>query len=56
MIEYAEGWACDISAIRRWEDLPQAARAYVERIEAAIRCPITNISVGPERDSMILRP
>ncbi len=53
--EYAEGWKCDISGVRRWEDLPRQARDYVEMIEKAIDCPITYISVGPERDSIILR-
>ena len=53
--EYMDGWQEDISRVRRWEDLPQAARAYVERIEAAIGCPIGYISVGPERDSIIIR-
>ena len=48
--EYLEGWKCDISGIRRWEDLPKAARE-----EGAIGCPIGYVSVGPERDSIILR-
>ncbi len=55
VIEYAEGWKCDISGVRRWEDLPREARDYVEMIENAIGCPITFVSVGPERDSIIYR-
>ncbi|MBO4862614.1 MAG: adenylosuccinate synthase [Firmicutes bacterium] len=55
VIEYVEGWKCDISGVRRWEDLPKEARDYVEMIERAIGCPITYISVGPERDSIIYR-
>ena len=55
VIEYWEGWGCDISGIRRWEDLPEAARSYVRRIEEAVGCPITYVSVGAERDSIILR-
>ncbi len=55
VIEYFDGWKCDISGVRRWEDLPQAARDYVTYIEAAVGCPITYVSVGPERDSIILR-
>ncbi|MGM9619404.1 MAG: adenylosuccinate synthase [Oscillospiraceae bacterium] len=50
-----EGWKCDISGVRRWEDLPAAARAYVEFVESAIGCPIAYVSVGPERDSIIYR-
>ena len=49
------GWKCDISGVRTWEDLPQAARDYVEYVEKAIGCPITYVSVGPERDAIILR-
>ena len=50
-----EGWSCDISGARRWEDLPEAARRYVEYIEACVGCPIRYVSVGPERDAIILR-
>lgn len=53
--EYMQGWKCDISGVRRWEDLPQAAKDYVLRIEEAIGCHIGYVSVGPERDSIILR-
>ena len=55
VIEYMDGWGCDISGIRRWEDLPEAARRYVRYIEDAVGAPITYVSVGPERDSIILR-
>ena len=50
-----EGWNCDISGTRRWEDLPEAARRYVEYIEEHVGCPIRYVSVGPERDAIILR-
>jgi len=55
VIEYVPGWQCDISGVRRWEDLPQAARDYVELIERGIGCRIGYVSVGPERDSIIVR-
>ncbi len=55
VIEYMDGWKCDISGIKKWEDLPEAARKYVEFIEKAIECPITFVSVGAERDSIIYR-
>ncbi|MBR7040845.1 MAG: adenylosuccinate synthase [Clostridia bacterium] len=55
VIEYLEGWQCDISGARRWEDLPKAAQDYVSFIENAIGCPIKYISVGAERDSIIIR-
>ena len=53
--EYLEGWKCDISGVRTWEALPKAARDYVEYIENAIGCHIGYVSVGPERDSIIIR-
>ncbi|MDY3985706.1 adenylosuccinate synthase [Dysosmobacter sp.] len=49
------GWKCDISGVRKWEDLPEAARNYVEYVEQQIGCRITYVSVGPERDSIIIR-
>ena len=55
VIEYFDGWKCDISSVRTWEALPEKAREYVEFIEKKIGCPITYVSVGPERDSIIVR-
>ena len=55
VIRYLKGWKCDITQVRKWEDLPEEARDYVLFIEKAIQCPITYISVGPERDSLIRR-
>ncbi len=49
------GWKCDISKVRTWEDLPKEARDYVEYIEREINCPIKYVSVGPERDEIIIR-
>ena len=49
------GWKCDISGVRKWENLPEAARNYVEYVEREIGCHITYVSVGPERDSIIIR-
>ncbi len=53
--EYLDGWNCDISGIRCWEALPEAARNYVEFVEDRIGCHIGYISVGPQRDSIIIR-
>ena len=55
VIETVKGWKKDISGVRTWEDLPEEAKAYVQMIEKAIRCPIKWVSVGPERDSIIMR-
>ena len=55
VIEYMDGWQCDISGARKWEDLPEAARKYVEYIESRIGCRIGYVSVGPERESIVIR-
>ena len=55
VIKYFDGWKCDISGVRTWEDLPKEAQDYVLFIEKEIACPITYVSVGPERDSIIIR-
>ena len=55
VLEFLEGWHCDISGVRRWEDLPEAAQGYVTYLEKAIGCPIAYVSVGAERDSIIVR-
>ena len=55
VIEYLDGWNCDISGARRWEDLPEAARKYVSYVEKAIGCPVSYVSVGPEREKVIRR-
>ena len=55
VIEYMDGWSCDISGVRSWEELPPAARRYVAFIEQQIGCHIGYVSVGPERDSIIIR-
>ncbi|MBR6308984.1 MAG: adenylosuccinate synthase [Lachnospiraceae bacterium] len=55
VIVYFDGWKCDISGCKTWDELPEQARKYVEFIEKEIECPITYVSVGAERDSIILR-
>ncbi len=49
------GWDADLRACRTWNDLPVAARAYVEFIEKTIGVPVRTISVSPERLAMIQR-
>jgi adenylosuccinate synthase len=53
--ESLPGWSEDVSGVRRYEDLPVAARRYIERIEALAGVPIWMISVGPGRDETIVR-
>ena len=53
--EDMQGWSEDITGCRTFASLPQAAQAYVLRIEALMGVPIKMVSVGPEREQMILR-
>ena len=50
-----EGWMCDTSKCRRWEELPAKAQSYILEIEKRLGVHITYISVGPERDQLIVR-
>ena len=54
-IEDVPGWKSDISGAREWDDLPPEARNYITMIEEYTGCPVTYISVGAERDSIIRR-
>ncbi len=49
------GFDDDVRAVRAFAELPAAARAYVEAIETHTGLPIKTISVGPERQQVILR-
>lgn len=53
--EVLPGWKTDISSIRSYKDLPEAARQYVERIEELVGVPIHYIGIGPGRDALIYK-
>ena len=55
VIEKLPGWKTDITGARTWDDLPKAAQDYVLYTEKAIGAHITYVSVGPERESLIVR-
>ncbi len=52
--ETIPGWDEDVSQCRRYADLPDAAKRYIERIEQLVGCPVGVISVGPGRDQTLL--
>ncbi len=54
--EELPGWQEEIGHVREYEALPAPARRYVERIEQIIGIPVRWISVGPEREAVIVRP
>lgn len=53
--EEVDGWMSDTSGVRRYEDLPENARKYVERLSEFIGAPMEIISVGSERSQTIFR-
>lgn len=55
VIKTLPGWKCNIRGIRKYEDLPENCRKYVEFIEKEIETPITMVSNGPGRDEIIYR-
>jgi adenylosuccinate synthase len=48
------GWSEDLSACRTLDDLPEAARNYVQAIADLTGVPLHSIGVGPNRDEVIL--
>ena len=53
--EVLPGWKSDISGIRKYEDLPENCRNYIEFVERHIGYPITMVSNGPGREDIIYR-
>ena len=51
--EEFEGWRSDLSGAKSYDQLPQAAKSYLKKLEELSGCPITLISVGPRRDQTI---
>jgi adenylosuccinate synthase len=49
------GWDDDCSGVRRFEDLPPTARAFVDALEGLAGVPVSLVSVGPERSQTIAR-
>ena len=55
VLEVLPGWKTDIRGIKKYEDLPENCRKYVEFVEKQIGFPITMISNGPGRNDIIYR-
>jgi len=54
--ETLPGWRTDTTAIRRWEDLPANAIAYLERVGEVIGTEVAVVGVGPDRSQSIVKP
>ena len=55
VLETLPGWKCDIRGIKKYEDLPENCRKYIEFIEKEIGVPIKVVTNGPKREEFILR-
>lgn len=53
--EEFDGWMCDTSKCRTWDELPAKAKEFILDVEKRLETHITLISVGPERDQLIVR-
>ncbi len=49
------GWQEDITAVDKFDNLPQAAKDYIAYIEEYLKLPISYVSVGPDRKQTIIR-
>jgi len=56
VLEKLPGWKCEIRGIRKYEELPQNCRNYIEFIQERIGYPITMVSNGPGREDIIYVP
>lgn len=50
-----EGWKCDISSMRSYDEFPRQLKEYIEFIERETGVPVKIISVGPDREETIVR-
>lgn len=55
IFEDMPGWEEDITAVRKWRDLPDPAKAYVKKVEDVSGLSVNLISVGPEREQIVRR-
>ena len=53
--ETMPGWQCDISKVTEYDQLPLAARNYLDRIEQLVGVPISWVGVGPGREDMVTK-
>jgi adenylosuccinate synthase len=48
-------WTEDLSAIRKYDELPEAARSFIQLFETELGVPVTKIGVGPNRGQIIFK-
>ena len=55
VLDVLPGWQADLSACRRWEELPSEAQSYIHRLEELLQTEIQFISVGAERNQYLVK-
>lgn len=53
--ETLPGWKSNTMGLKKWEDLPENARKYIEYVEKFIEVRIKYIGTGPGQENMIIR-
>lgn len=56
VLETLPGWKCDITHVKKYEDLPENCRRYIEFIESRIGVPIKLVSNGAHRENLMTKP
>jgi adenylosuccinate synthase len=54
--ESLPGWKQDTTGVRQWNDLPEEARQYLDRLGEIIGVEVSLVGVGPERSQIVVRP
>lgn len=52
--ETHKGWKCDISNVKKWDELPENAKKYLKRLEELFGIPVSIVSIGPDREQTII--
>ncbi len=53
--ETHKGWGVNVSGIRKYDQLPENCKKYLERLEEILEVPISIVSVGPDREQTIFK-
>lgn len=55
VFEYVPGWRENLRGLSSFEELPEAARSYIDRVETLVGASVSVVGVGPERSQMLVR-
>ena len=55
MFENVPGWKASTAGARQWDQLPAAARGYVERLSELVGIEVGIVSTGPDREETVIR-